>query len=461
MKVLRNVHIHVVNDNYGYVKKQSSSNSKSLASKQKKTDTTKNLSKQDLFSHKSTTMGKTLELKALNLDKSLSPTKGINKSIKRKVNIEEDRVEKANKTSHNNDKTVVKKSTAIVQENNKKDYNTNKSKNNHINVIGNRHETQINYKKTGNKIKNNVKTPLMQFGSNIKNNQIFNGSAIYLPDDTIIIRNRESLIAKEKFKNKLYQIATSRISRKIEKAAGKIAFKIINNSSSKAILDKLSGKLIGRIGLKKLSQDLVGETGIIKLEGEVAKITRLTPLIGSTLEKVGLSKLVGKSIGLSSLIFFGTLEKGFRPELVRVSLKKGLNNVIKNRLNGKFAHESDLFNTWKNQNPSEIKTRIFNKIGDYIDTTADKKNEVLNLEKYGNYKDAIDEFYGFVNKKTISDMPTKYGMGMKGQVDGKLNNILDAANKISITVRPGSKTGGATLEIIIEPEKTIKIRYKK
>lgn len=85
----------------------------------------------------------------------------------------------------------------------------------------------------------------------------------------------------------------------------------------------------------------------------------------------------------------------------------------------------------------------------------------MNLEKYGNYKDAIDEFYGFVNKKTISDMPTKYGMGMKGQVDGKLNNILDAANKISITVRPGSKTGGATLEIIIEPEKTIKIRYKK
>lgn len=49
--------------------------------------------------------------------------------------------------------------------------------------------------------------------------------------------------------------------------------------------------------------------------------------------------------------------------------------------------------------------------------------------------------------------------GLIGNLDGKLHNDMD--NNINITVRPDSKTGGATVEIKIDNERTFKIRYKE
>ena len=53
----------------------------------------------------------------------------------------------------------------------------------------------------------------------------------------------------------------------------------------------------------------------------------------------------------------------------------------------------------------------------------------------------------------------KYGKGLKGRLDGKLYSDLDAPGEISITVRPGSRTGGATLEIKLAEGREFKIRY--
>ena len=107
-----------------------------------------------------------------------------------------------------------------------------------------------------------------------------------------------------------------------------------------------------------------------------------------------------------------------------------------------------------------VKNRIFEKLENYWDTTKDKTGTVINLERQGNYKTAVEEFKSFVDPNSISDMPTiKYGVGLKGRLNGKLYSDLDAPGEISITVRPNSGTGGATLEIKLSTEKMFKIRF--
>lgn len=106
---------------------------------------------------------------------------------------------------------------------------------------------------------------------------------------------------------------------------------------------------------------------------------------------------------------------------------------------------------------SEIKNRIFEKLENYWDTTENTTGKVINLERQGNYKTAVEEFKSFVDETTILDMKTKYGDGLKGKIKGKLNTKMDG--KINITVRPDSKTGGATVEIIWDDGKKFKIRF--
>ena len=108
---------------------------------------------------------------------------------------------------------------------------------------------------------------------------------------------------------------------------------------------------------------------------------------------------------------------------------------------------------------SEIKNRIFEKLENYWDTTEDTRGTVINLERQGDFDAAVREFKSFVDETTILDMKTKYGDGFKGKIKGKLNTIMDG--EINITVRPGSKTGGSTVEIKIDDERTFKIRYKE
>ena len=130
---------------------------------------------------------------------------------------------------------------------------------------------------------------------------------------------------------------------------------------------------------------------------------------------------------------------------------------------GCYTHETELFKKWKkdaDEHPSEIKNRIFKKLKNYWDTTEDISGKVINLERQGDYKTSVEEFYEFVDKKTVSIMNRKEKEdGLIGKLDGKLHNDMD--KDINITVRPDSKTGGATVEIKIDDERTFKIRYKE
>ena len=66
---------------------------------------------------------------------------------------------------------------------------------------------------------------------------------------------------------------------------------------------------------------------------------------------------------------------------------------------------------------SEIKNRIFEKLENYWDTTEDKIDRVINLERQWDYKTAVKEFYVFADKKTVSIM------NRKGKEDGLIGKV--------------------------------------
>ena len=151
------------------------------------------------------------------------------------------------------------------------------------------------------------------------------------------------------------------------------------------------------------------------------------------------------------------LKYKYNEETVEKSKKK-----FAEKATGCYTHETELFKKWKkdaDEHPSEIKNRIFEKLKNYWDTTKDTSGKAINLERQGDFDAAVREFKSFVDENTISNMKTKYGDGLKGKIKGKLNTKMDG--KINISVRPGSRTGGSTVEIVWDEGKKFKIRFKE
>ena len=71
-----------------------------------------------------------------------------------------------------------------------------------------------------------------------------------------------------------------------------------------------------------------------------------------------------------------------------------------------------------------------------------------NFEKTGGFTKTLKDFDA-LNPTDVKDIQTQYGTGKVGKLNGG----------ISVIARPGSKTGGATLEIKISNSKIYKIRY--
>ena len=86
-------------------------------------------------------------------------------------------------------------------------------------------------------------------------------------------------------------------------------------------------------------------------------------------------------------------------------------------------------------------------LDDAIDTTT-QKGITRNFEKLGGYEQAYSDFM-HLEPSNVVHLKTQYGDGLKGILPGGSNAIL----------RPGSRTGGITLEIQISSRKRIKIRY--
>ncbi|MFA9464024.1 MAG: RHS repeat-associated core domain-containing protein [Velocimicrobium sp.] len=136
---------------------------------------------------------------------------------------------------------------------------------------------------------------------------------------------------------------------------------------------------------------------------------------------------------------------------IAVAIKKGaadkkraLNEEAKNKKKSKKISDKKDKDVGKTTGDS----KTVNDILKGAEETTRKVGKASNYEKSGGYKQALKDFddLGPVSKKKIE---TQYGDGMYG----KLNDGT------SISVRPGSKTGGSTLEIKIPGKKIIKIRY--
>jgi hypothetical protein len=211
-------------------------------------------------------------------------------------------------------------------------------------------------------------------------------------------------------------------------------------------------KFLGKQGEKLAVKAVKSESKVLK--GEAKKVIRT--------KSKETAKIVNKDVGKQAKIRNKTSVENNSPvkakpneKTVEKTKKKVRNNSI-----GQYANESERFKDWKakaDEHPSEVKNRIFEKLENYWDTTKDTTDTVINLERQGDFDAAVREFKSFVDESTIVDMKTKYGDGFKGKIKGKLNTIMDG--KINISVRPGSKTGGSTVEIIWDDGKKFKIRF--
>ena len=103
-------------------------------------------------------------------------------------------------------------------------------------------------------------------------------------------------------------------------------------------------------------------------------------------------------------------------------------------------------NTGKNVN-NDDSTKVDSLIKNLKETT-NGKGVARNFESSGGYNHAIDDFESLY-PQNIQEIQTKYG-------PGKVGTLEDGS---TVVVRPGSETGGPTLEIRISNKKIFKIRY--
>ena len=78
------------------------------------------------------------------------------------------------------------------------------------------------------------------------------------------------------------------------------------------------------------------------------------------------------------------------------------------------------------------------------------KGVARNFNKSGGFEQTLKEFESLdLNPETVKDIQTQYGTG-------KVGKLMDGT---TVVARPGSNTGGATLEIMISNSKVYKVRY--
>lgn len=80
--------------------------------------------------------------------------------------------------------------------------------------------------------------------------------------------------------------------------------------------------------------------------------------------------------------------------------------------------------------------------------TTNKNGVARNFEKSGGFEKTLEDFDS-LNLSNIKDIQTQYGLGKVGYLE----------DGTSVVARPGSKTGGPTLEIKVSNTKIFKIRY--
>lgn len=83
-----------------------------------------------------------------------------------------------------------------------------------------------------------------------------------------------------------------------------------------------------------------------------------------------------------------------------------------------------------------------------LDETTNGKGIARNFESSGGFDQTLKDFAS-LDSIDVKDIQTQYGTGKVGKL----------SDGTTIVARPGSTTGGATLEIRISNSKVYKIRY--
>jgi hypothetical protein len=102
----------------------------------------------------------------------------------------------------------------------------------------------------------------------------------------------------------------------------------------------------------------------------------------------------------------------------------------------------------KDNDKGDSDAKNVNDILDGAEETTRPVGKAKNYEKGGGYEQALKDFESLKPVKS-KDIVTSYGNGKYG--------VLEDGTTVS--VRPGSKTGGSTLEIHVPGKSLIKIRY--
>ena len=153
----------------------------------------------------------------------------------------------------------------------------------------------------------------------------------------------------------------------------------------------------------------------------------------------------GKNIVKASRKVVAKLAKKLKP---KKSLKKILprsNKFLKKtgKLGGKKPKKVK-----KSKVVKKVSAKSINDILIGAKETTRKAGKARNLEKSGGYGKALEDFKALQPKK-VKEIDTQYGKG-------KFGTLSDGT---TISVRPGSKTGGSTIEIKVPGQRLIKIRY--
>ena len=117
-----------------------------------------------------------------------------------------------------------------------------------------------------------------------------------------------------------------------------------------------------------------------------------------------------------------------------------------NRL-GKMVKEGGTTNKMS-KGISESGSKTIDDIIDGLPETTNGKGVARNFESTGDFEQTIRDFDA-LNPIDVKEIQTKYGSGKAGKL----------SDGTTVVARPGSTTGGATLEIRVSNRKVYKIRY--
>ena len=176
----------------------------------------------------------------------------------------------------------------------------------------------------------------------------------------------------------------------------------------------------------------LGSTGILAKAGETAS-SKLMPVVDKAGAKLG--SLIGESSELA-LAGGGSIRVPVSGNIKNMLLQMQVKNKVKDVLQEVYGELQ------------ESSSKSIDNILKGANETTNNIGRARNFEKSGGFGKTLEDFES-LQLLNVKEINTQYGTGKVGYLE----------DGTSVVARPGSKTGGPTLEIKISNKKIYKIRY--